>query len=67
MAGAGFTEHLVYLPKSLLGQKRVYVRIIPVKKNVATLGYDYGENGALPPNSTKQTVVNFGSIVVRYN
>jgi hypothetical protein len=67
MAGAGFTEHLVYLPKSLLGQKRVYVRIIPVKKNVATLGYDYGENGALRPNSTKQTVVNFGSIVVRYN
>lgn len=66
-AGMGFTEHLVYLPKSLLGQKRVYVRIIPVKKSVATLGYDYSENGALRPNSTKQTVVNFGSIVVRYN
>lgn len=67
MAGMGFTEHIVYLPKSLLGQKMVYVRIVPVKKNVATLGYDYTDNGALRPNSVKKTVVNFGSIVVRYN
>lgn len=66
-AGMGFTEHFVNLPKSLLGHKRVHLRIIPVKKNAATLGYDYSENGALRPNSTKQTVVNFGSIVVRYN
>lgn len=67
LAGAGYTEHVVMLPKSLFGKKKVYVRIVPVAKNRATLGYDYAENGALRPNSKEQTVVNFGSVVVRYN
>ena len=66
-AGAGFTEHVVSLPKSLFGQKRVYVRVVPVAKNMATLGYDYSENGALRYNSMVESVVNFGSFVVRYN
>ena len=66
-AGAGFTEHMVMLPSTLFGQPKVYVRIVPVTKNMATLGYDYSENGALRPNSMVQTYVNFGSIVVRYN
>ena len=66
-AGAGFTEHVVSLPKSLFGQKRVYVRVVPVAKNMATLGYDYSENGTLRYNSMTESVVNFGSFVVRYN
>ena len=67
MAGAGYTEHLVVLPKSLFGQSKVYVRVVPVAKNAATLGYDHADNGALRYNSKDMTVVNFGSFVVRYN
>ena len=67
LAGAGYTEHMVVLPKSLFGKSKVYVRVVPVAKNTATLGYDYAENGALRPNSMEATVVNFGSVVVRYN
>ena len=67
LAGAGFTEHCVVLPKTLLGKSKVYVRVVPVAKNVATLGYDYNENGALRHNSTVKTTINFGSFVVRYN
>ena len=67
LAGAGYTEHMVVLPKSLFGKSKVYVRVVPVAKNTATLGYDYAENGALRHNSMENTVVNFGSFVVRYN
>ena len=67
LAGAGYTEHVVMLPKSLLGKSKVFVRVVPVAKNAATLGYDYAENGALRHNSKDMTVVNFGSVVVRYN
>lgn len=67
LAGAGYTEHLVVLPKTLFGKSKVFVRVVPVKKNIATLGYDYNENGALRHNSMDKTVVNFGSVVVRYN
>ena len=67
LAGAGYTEHIVVLPKSLFGKSKVYGRVVPVAKNSATLGYDYAENGALRHNSKDMTVVNFGSVVVRYN
>ena len=67
LAGAGYTEHVVALPTSLFGKSKVFVRVVPVAKNTATLGYDYNENGALRHNSMEKTVVNFGSIVVRYN
>ena len=67
LAGAGYTEHVVKLPNTLFGKKKVYVRVVPVAKNYATLGYDYNENGALRPNTKINTVVNFGSFVVRYN
>lgn len=67
IAGTGFTEHMVLLPKSLFGQKRVLVRVVPVAKNMGTLGYDYNENGALRHNSKVESVVSFGSFVVRYN
>ena len=67
LAGAGYTEHMVLLPKSLFGKSKVLVRVVPVAKNTATLGYDYAENGALRHNSKDMTVVNFGSVVVRYN
>lgn len=65
--GAGFTEHLVKLPASLFGQKRVIVRIVPISKHAGTLGYDLGHNGALRPNDVTPTYVSFGAIVVRYN
>lgn len=67
IAGAGFTEHMVKLPNTLFKQKTVYVRVVPVTKRIGTLGYDYNENGALRYNSMSESVVNFGSIVVRYN
>ena len=38
LAGAGYTEHIVVLPKSLFGKSKVYVRVVPVAKNSATLG-----------------------------
>ena len=67
LAGAGYTEHVVVLPNSLFGKSKVLVRIVPAAKNTGTLGYDYNENGALRYNSMDKTVVNFGSVVVRYN
>lgn len=66
-AGLGYTEHVVMLPNSLFKKSKVYVRVVPVAKNAATLGYDYIDNGALRHNSNDMTVVNFGSFVVRYN
>lgn len=66
-SGVGYTEHMVVLPKSLFGKSKVYVRVVPVAKIAATLGYDNIENGALRYNSMAETIVNFGSIVVRYN
>ena len=65
--GMGFTEHMVKLPASVLGHKRVIVRIVPVSKHAGTLGYDYNINGALRPNDPTPTYVNFGAVVVRYN
>lgn len=67
IAGVGYTEHMVKLPNTLFKQKKVYVRVVPVAKRIGTLGYDYNENGALRHNSMSESVVNFGSIVVRYN
>ncbi len=67
IAGAGFTEHMVKLPNTLFKQKKVYLKVVPVTKRLGTLGYDYNENGALRQNSTTESVVNFGSFVVRYN
>ena len=67
IAGAGFTEHMVKLPNTLFKQKTVYLRVVPVSKRIGTLGYDYNENGALRQNSMTESVVNFGSFVVRYN
>ena len=58
---------MVKLPNTLFKQKKVYVRVVPVEKRIGTLGYDYNENGALRPNSMTETVINFGSFVVRYN
>jgi hypothetical protein len=67
LAGAGYTEHMVKLPKTLFKQKHVYLRVVPVTKRLGTLGYDYNENGALRHKSMTESVVNFGSFVVRYN
>ncbi len=67
LAGAGYTEQMGVEPKSKIGKSKDYVRVVPVAKNYATLGYDYAVNGALRPYTMFFTVVNFGSLVVRYN
>lgn len=67
VTGAGFTEHLIRLPKELFNKERVVLRVVPIRKNAATLGYDCSTNGALRHNSMVQTYVNFGAFTVRYN
>ena len=62
----GFSEHLVHLPASLLGQKRVYLKITPARKVVASLGYMVRDNITLRPNMTDPCFVNFGEIIIGY-
>lgn len=65
-AGWGLTEHQVVLPSSLFGQKDVWVRITPVKKNATTLAIQGSDNGCLRPNDEIWTFIEFGAISVRY-
>ena len=66
-AGMGMTEHLVELPSWLLGQKNVYVRILPVRRNITTLAEENYTNAMLRPNhNTHWAYVRFGAISVRY-
>lgn len=67
VTGAGVTEHLIRLPAELFNKERVVLRVVPIRKNAATLGYDCSTNGALRPNLMVQTNVNFGAFIVRYN
>ena len=63
----GMTEHLVELPSWLLGQKNVYVRILPVRRNITTLAEENYTNAMLRPNhNTHWAYVSFGAISVRY-
>ena len=64
-AGMGYTEHMLRL-KGVCGQRNVYVRICPSRKNIATLALDeYWRMAARPGNAT-ECYVNFGTITVRY-
>ena len=65
-AGMGLTEHLVVLPPSLFGQKDVYVRISPVKRNAYTLAMRGSTNGCLRPNDDVWTYMEFGTIKIMY-
>lgn len=65
-AGMGLTEHLVVLPSSLFGQKEVYVRIAPVRRNAYTLGMRLSTNAFLRPNDNVLTYMEFGAVKVIY-
>lgn len=66
-AGMGMTEHLVELPAELIGQENVYVRIMPVKRNITTLADENYTNAMLRPNHNKHwAYISFGAITVRY-
>ena len=65
-AGAGYTEHIVELPASMLGKSNIYVRIVPESKHAATLAYEGTENGTLHPMRTSATIVNFGAVKMIY-
>lgn len=63
-AGLGPTEHMVKLPKSLLGLEKAYIRIRPAKKIAASHAMEGSDNAALRPNLTTPTWVNFGAIAI---
>ena len=65
-AGLGFTEHMVELPSSFIGQETVYVRICPVSKNLMTLAMEDKANYSLRQNFDYKSYVSFGAITVRY-
>ena len=65
-AGWGLTEHQVVLPSSLFGNKDVWVRIPPVRKNATTLAMLGSDNGCLRPNDEVWTYIEFGTIAIRY-
>lgn len=65
-AGMGLTEHLVVLPSYLFGQKEVYVRISPVRKNAYTLAMYGSDKACIRPNDNNWTFIEFGSVKVIY-
>ena len=65
-AAAGYTEHFVNLPLDILKYKNVYIRIVPMAKNSATLAYEGTMNGSLHPKRTNATIVNFGAVKIIY-
>ena len=64
--GLGFTAHQVRLPSSLFGQKEVYVRICPIRKQAYSLAYEGSDNWSLRPNQDNWTFIEFGTITIRY-
>ena len=65
-AGWGLTEHQVVLPSSLFGNKNVWVRITPVRKNATTLAMRGSDNACLRPNDDVWTYMEFGTVAIRY-
>ena len=65
-AALGFCEYLVHLPSELLGQKKVYLKITPSRKVVASVGYMHKDNVTLRPNMTDLCYINFGEIIIGY-
>lgn len=64
--GLGFTAHQVKLPKSLFGQKTVYVRICPISRQSYTLALEGSANWSIRPNHNNWTFIEFGTIAIRY-
>ena len=62
----GYTEHMFLFPENISGKDKVFVRIVPAAKNLATLSHRGGQNRANRPEYTPESIVNFGSIIVRY-
>ena len=65
-AAMGFTEHMFVFPENISGKDKVYVRIVPASRNLATLAHRGGHARANRPEYTPECTVNFGSIIVRY-
>ena len=65
-AAMGFTEHMFRFPENISGKDKVYVRIVPSAKNLATLSHRGSSARANRPEYTPECVVNFGSIIIRY-
>lgn len=65
-AGCGMTEHVVFLPKELLGQKHVIIRISPAKRIVASLAETAQERGLLTEHLKGEAIVHFGTIRIAY-
>jgi len=65
-AGIGYTEHIVNLPASLLGQKKVMVRLSPADKTIANMAYLHRDVMEATAGSDQPCLVNFGEIQIRY-
>lgn len=65
-AGIGYTEHLVWLPASLLGQRKVIVRLSPADKTLANMAYLHRDCMEATSESTGPCTVNIGEIQIRY-
>ena len=64
--GLGMTDHMLVLPQECFGKKAVYVRIVPSRRNASTYSVTSSDKAAITSGLKKESVVNFGSIVVRY-
>lgn len=64
--GLGYTEHVVMLPQECFGRQKVYVRVVPSRRNASTYSVTQSDKAAITKGLKKTTVVNFGSIAVRY-
>ena len=65
-AGLGFTEHFVPLPKELLGQRNVIIRISPSRRVVASLAETEQCRGFLTQDLKGKAIVHFGTIKIGY-
>lgn len=64
--GLGLTDHMVLLPQECFGRDKVYVRVIPSRRNIATYAPTRSDRGALTRGLKRNSNVTFGSIAVRY-
>ena len=65
-AGIGYTEHLVCIPASAFGRRKVIVRLSPANRAVADMAYLHRDVLEATEESRWPCVVNFGEIQVRY-
>lgn len=65
-AGIGYTEHLVCIPASAFGRRKVIIRLSPADRTVADMAYLHRDVLEATEESQWPCVVNFGEIQVRY-